>query len=115
MAPQDPGGCLRGFAQHLRQGAHVAGGQPVEGGCLSEAVAAAHPQLPVGVEPEFAVLPAGAGPQVEHDVVTAVLPRLEHQAAVLGLVTGQVHVVAGRPEGIVGVIGPGLQVSGGDH
>ena len=39
----------------------------------------------------------------------------EDQDAVLGLVAGEVRVLGGGAEGVLGVVRPGLQVSGGDH
>jgi hypothetical protein len=78
-------------------------------------VAAAHPELSLGVEPELAVLAVGARQQVGGGVVAALGAGLQDEDGALGLVAGQVDVLAGRPEDVVAVVGAGLQLPGRDH
>ena len=104
-----------GRAQFLGDLADVLAGQPEQLLALGQAVAAAHPQLALAVEPELAVVPVRARQQVRGGLVAAAVGRLEDEHGVLRLVAGEVDVLGGGAEGVVGVVGPGAQVARGHH
>lgn len=102
------------LAQLLRQLAHVLGRDAQQLLCLGQGVTAADPQLTLARQPELAVLTVGARQQVDGGLVRAVL-GLQNEDAVLGQVAGEVGVLGGGAEGVLGVIGTGLQIARRDH
>jgi hypothetical protein len=119
VAAHDPSGDLRVRGDQLGQllggPPRVAGGQAEQRRRLRQGVATSGPQLAVAAEPERAVLPARARQQVERRLVPAVGPWLEDQHAVVGLIAGQVDVVAVGAEPEVGVVRARLEAARGDH
>ena len=84
---------------------------------LGEGMPASDPQLALAVEPELAVLPVGTGQQIDRRPVpgrVARALRLQDQDAVLGLLAGEIGVLRGGAEGVLGVVRTGLQVARGN-